>query len=297
MSLLKNLYKLFQNDTTQVKKTYRRVWAIGDIQGCYHAFRRLLDKIEFDPKQDCLWITGDLVNRGKGSLETLEYLYAIRDSTKIVLGNHDITLLAIYWGIKRSNSTIDPILHSEDAPKLIEWIRSLPFVEYDASLGYMMVHAGIPADFDLDKSLYYSQKIQSKLKSDNAPQWLIKKLEKGADGLDQSNNKNKKNRYALNAFTRLRFCYNDGRANFEQKGKPTRKTYEEGLVPWFNLRNRKEGEPKIIFGHWSTLGYLENDTVLSMDTGCVWQGKMTAKRIDVPNGKLAQVDCPEGIKP
>ena len=291
MSILDNILEFFK--TPKIKK-HRRVWAIGDIQGCYSAFRRLLKEIEFDPELDCLWIAGDLVNRGQDSLETLEYLYSIRDRVHIVLGNHDITLLAIYWGIKKSNPTIDPILQSPNVDKLIEWIRTLPFVYYDKELGFMMVHAGIPREFGLEQSLYYSDKLQSKLQGENAKKWLTKKLSKGINGLDESNNKNKKNRYALNAFTRLRYCYIDGRANFEQKGKPTAKTYRDGLLPWFELRRYSDTGAKIIFGHWSTLGYLESDTILSLDTGCVWRGKLSAKRIDIPNGRLVQIDCPEG---
>ncbi len=83
------------------------VWAIGDIQGCYKSFRALLEKIDFDVTQDKLWIAGDLVNRGEGSLETLEYLYSIKENVEIVLGNHDISLIAAYYGIKKSNPTID----------------------------------------------------------------------------------------------------------------------------------------------------------------------------------------------
>ena len=107
------------------------VWAIGDIQGCYNSLRALLEKIDFDPSKDKLWIAGDLVNRGEGSLETLEYLYGIKESVEIVLGNHDITLIAAYYGIKKTNPTIDPILESPEAEKLIDWLRGQKFLHVD----------------------------------------------------------------------------------------------------------------------------------------------------------------------
>ncbi len=251
---------------------------------------RLLEKIDFDPAQDRLWIAGDLVNRGLESLEVLEYLYGIRDRVDVVLGNHDITLLAAYWGLKKSNPTIDPILNSPDAEKLIGWVRSLPFVHYDEKLGYVMVHAGIPPAFDLEMALYYSQKLQEKLQSVKAAKWLDKKMLGGVHTFEET----KKNRFAINAFTRMRYCDAMGRLDFDQKGAPGKKTYAAGLYPWFEVEKRKSLGAKVIFGHWSTLGYLENSEVVCLDTGCVWQGKMTAKRIDVPEGEIVQVVCPEG---
>ena len=292
MGIFNGFLRLCGIEKSIPKRVYRKVWAIGDIQGCYSAFSRLLAKIDFDPAQDRLWIAGDLVNRGSASLEVLEYLYSIRDRVDVVLGNHDITLLAVYWGLKKSNPTIDPILKSPDVHKLMEWVRSFPFVHYDEGLGYVMVHAGIPPAFDLEMALSYSQKLQEKLQSDKAAKWLDKKMLGGVHIFGEK----KKNRFAINAFTRMRFCDAKGRLDFDQKGTPSTKTYSAGLYPWFEVKNRKPLGAKVIFGHWSTLGYIENKEVASLDTGCVWQGKMTAKRIDVPDGEIVQVDCPEGMK-
>lgn len=265
-----------------------KVWAIGDIQGCYTALRRLLVKIDFDESRDKLWIAGDLVNRGEGSLETLEYLYSIQDRVQIVLGNHDVTLLAIYWGIKKSNPTLDSIFESKNVDKFIEWLRLQPFVHYDKQLGYLMVHAGIPPQFDIDTALEYSKKLQAKLGGEGASKWLSKKM---SMSIEADNTKKKKNRYAINAFTRMRFCDSDGELDFSQKGAPNQKTYSAGLFPWFEIPKRKELGAKIIFGHWSTLGYMDSDEAVCLDTGCVWSGKMTAKRIDIKGGEIVQVDC------
>lgn len=275
-----------------VSASCRRVWVIGDIQGCHGAFMRLLKEIEFDPAEDMLWIAGDLVNRGNDSLAVLQYLYGIRDRVHVVLGNHDITLLAVYWGLKKSNPTLDPIIASPDAEKLMDWLRAQPFVHHDPRLGYAMVHAGIPPAFDLEMALQFSQRLQEKLKGKNAAKWLNKKILGGVHTFGEK----KKNRFAINAFTRMRFCDNKGRLNFDQKGAPGKKTRQAGLLPWFEVASRKKIEAKILFGHWSTLGYVETDEVACLDTGCVWQGKMTAKRIDIPAGEIVQVDCPEGIE-
>ncbi len=268
------------------------MWAVGDLQGCYDDFISLLDKIEFDPAIDRLWLVGDIVNRGKKSLETLEYLYGIKDSVDMVLGNHDIALIAVYLGIKKSNPTIDPILSSPRVNELMGWLMRQPFVHYDKSLGYVMAHAGIPPAFDLLMALEYSDKLSQKLQSPGAAKWLEKKMQGGVQSFGP-----KKNRYALNGFTRMRFCYEDGRLDFDQKGAPSKKTAKAGLKPWFEIKKRKKIDAKVVFGHWSTLGYIENDEVVCLDTGCIWQGKMTAKRLDVPNGELVQVECRDGLEP
>ncbi len=288
-----NGFLQFLGINNKESKKYRYVWAIGDIQGCHDDFMALLKKIDFDSSKDQLWLVGDLVNRGNGSLKMLEYLYGIKDNVVAVLGNHDISLLAAYWGLKKSNPTIDPILNSPKADELIDWVRSLPFVHYDKELGYVMAHAGIPPAFDLEMALLFSAKLQAKLSSDDAPRWLAKKMQDAPALYDGT----KKNRYAINAFTRMRYCDAKGRLDYNQKGKPNKKSAAAGLMPWFECPTRKKLPAKVIFGHWSTLGYIENDEVVCLDTGCIWQGKMTAKRIDIPNGDIVQTDCPDGIKP
>ena len=267
------------------------VWAVGDIQGCYRSFKELLTKISFDPSKDRLWVAGDLVNRGKGSLETLEYLYSIRQSVEIVLGNHDITLIAAYYGIKKSNPTIDPILNSPNAKKLIDWLRGQKFLHVDYKLGYCMVHAGISPEFDLGMAIRYADRVEEKLQSDHAQVWLEKMFKSGIDRFNRESSKTDIDRYIVSAFTRMRFCYKDHRLEFDQKGAPTKALREKGLKPWFESENRKDIHMKIIFGHWSTLGLYEDEHVLSLDTGCLWNGALTAARIDGDKVKVVSVEC------
>ena len=267
------------------------VWAIGDIQGCYKSFRALLDKIEFNPKVDKLWVAGDLVNRGEGSLETLEYLYSIRESVEIVLGNHDITLIAAYYGIKKSNPTIDPILNSPHAKKLIDWLREQKFLHVDHQLGYCMAHAGISPEFDLGMAIRYASRVEEKLQSDQVDIWLKKMFKSGIDRFNRESSKTDIDRYIVSAFTRMRFCYKDHRLDFDQKGAPTVVLRVKGLKPWYESENRKDIHMKIIFGHWSTLGLYEDEHVLSLDTGCLWGGQLTAARIDTDEVEIISVEC------
>ena len=267
------------------------VWAVGDIQGCYRSFRELLTKISFDPTKDKLWLAGDLVNRGEGSLETLEYLYSIRESVEIVLGNHDITLIAAYYGIKKSNPSIDPILNSPDAKKLIDWLREQKFLHVDHQLGYCMAHAGISPEFDLGMAIRYAKRVEEKLQSDHAEVWLEKMFKSGIDRFNRESSKTDIDRYIVSAFTRMRFCYKDHRLEFDQKGAPTVALRVKGLKPWFESENRKDIHMKIIFGHWSTLGLYEDEDVLGLDTGCLWGGQLSAARIDGDEVEIVSVEC------
>jgi len=267
------------------------VWAVGDIQGCHSSFMELLAKIAFNPEHDKLWVAGDLVNRGEGSLETLEYLYSIRESVEIVLGNHDITLIAAYYGIKKSNPTIDPILLSDKAEELIDWLRGQKFLHVDYQLGYCMAHAGISPEFDLGMALRYAKRIEEKLQGSEAKHWLKQMFKHGIDRFNRKSSHVDIDRYIVSTFTRMRFCYGDHRLDFDQKGTPTDALREKGLKPWFECDNRKEIDLKIIFGHWSTLGFYHDENVLSLDTGCLWGGTLTAARIDSDEVEIVSVEC------
>ena len=268
------------------------VWAIGDIQGCYKPLMELLKKIEFDPAHDRLWLAGDLVNRGEGSLETLEYLYSVRESLEIVLGNHDIALFAAYLGFKKSNPTIDPVLQSPKAEIYIDWLRHKEFLHIDSDLGYCMSHAGISPEFDLYMAKDAAREIEKELQSDKYEKWLSSMFGKGKDHYDSRSSEIEKQRYILSSFIRMRFCYEDGRLEFKQKGAPgSDPVKEHGLIPWFSCPSRKEIDSRIIFGHWSTLGYYSDENVCCLDTGCVWNGTLTAIRIDDGSEKLVQVKC------
>ncbi len=267
------------------------VWAIGDIQGCNDPLQELLKKISFNSKKDTLWIAGDLVNRGKQSLEVLEYLYSIKQSVVIVLGNHDIALIAAYYGIKKSNKSIDSILKSPNAKKLIDWLCQQKFLHVDYNLGYCMSHAGISPEFDLGMALEYSKRVEERLKGNDVKIWLKKMFKHSVERFERDASHIDIDRYILSSFIRMRYCYKDHRLDFEQKGQPTDELRAKGLKPWFESSDRKEIHLKIIFGHWSTLGFYNNEHVLSLDTGCLWGKELTAACIDSKELKVVSVDC------
>jgi bis(5'-nucleosyl)-tetraphosphatase (symmetrical) len=272
------------------------VWAIGDIQGCFDALKALLKKIEFNPEVDELWIAGDLVNRGNKSLETLNYLYSIRDSIKVVLGNHDIALIATYAGIKKPNKTIQPILDAPNAKELITWLRNQPFLYIDYKLGYAMAHAGVSPQFDLGMAITHASRIEKKLRGRNYKAWLKHMYKTSSNKFNAKASSLDIEKYILNSFISMRFCENDGRLNFKQKGEPLAlKVDIKGLKPWFACPTRYSTTLKIVFGHWSTLGYYYDGKVLSLDTGCVWGKKLTCAKIDIEKPLIVQINCSKKI--
>lgn len=268
------------------------VWAVGDIQGCFDSFQALLKKINFDPKKDELWVAGDLVNRGDKSLETLNYLYSIKDSIKVVLGNHDIALIAAYAGVKKSNETIQPILDAPNASELIHWLRHQAFFHWDFSLGYCMAHAGISPQFDFGMARTHASRIEKKLQGRNYKAWLKHMFKKSSNKFNAKASSLDIEKYILSSFTAMRFCEDDGRLDFKQKGKPTEyKVSKKGLKPWFACPTRRSTSLKIVFGHWSTLGYYQDSNVLALDTGCLWGKALTVARLDTKEPIIVQVQC------
>lgn len=280
------------------------VWAIGDIQGCFDSLQAILIKIKFNPEVDTLWVAGDLVNRGNKSLETLNYLYSIKESIKVVLGNHDIALIAAYAGVKKSNETIEPILKAPNAKELIDWLRHQPFLYWDYKLGYAMAHAGISPQFDFGMAITYASRIEKKLQGRNYASWLEHMFEVSSNKFKPNASSLDIDKYILSSFISMRFCEDDGRLDFKQKGKPSEGKIElKGLKPWFGCPTRKNISLKIVFGHWSTLGqatslgYYHDNKVLGLDTGCLWDGKLTVARLDVEEPLIVQIDCVGMVKP
>jgi bis(5'-nucleosyl)-tetraphosphatase (symmetrical) len=274
------------------------VWAIGDIQGCFDNFQKMLKKIKFDPKIDTLWVAGDLVNRGDKSLETLNYLYSIRDSIRVILGNHDIALISAYAGIKKANKTIKPILDAPNAKELIDWLRQQPFFHYDFSLGYCMSHAGISPQFDFGMAVTYAGRIEKKLQGRNYKAWLKQMNKKSSNKFNSKASSLDIEKYILSSFVSMRFCSKDGRLDFKQKGSPSNmKRLNKGLYPWFACPSRRSFPLTIIFGHWSTLvndtnlKYYSDGNVIGLDTGCLWGRKLTVARLDLEKPVVVQLDC------
>ena len=257
------------------------VYAIGDIQGCYDELRELLDMIEFDPGSDKLWFVGDLVNRGPKSLEVLRFVKSLGDSAVSVLGNHDLHLLAMVTGNKLCgpSSTLTPVLKAPDRSELLHWLRWRPLMHHDPELGFSMVHAGLPPQWSVTEALEHAAELEAVLRDDAAyPGFFAEMYGNRPRKWDGELQGIERLRFITNVFTRLRYCTRKGKLALNESGPLG--TQGKKLLPWFMVPGRRSAKSRIVFGHWSTLGYLAGANVWALDTGCLWGGALTALRLD-----------------
>ena len=266
------------------------VWAIGDLQGCYDATQRLLERLRFDPAVDTLWFCGDLVNRGGQSLETLRLVHSLRANSVVVLGNHDLSLLAIGERTpdeqRKVNADLQRIVLADDRDELLTWLRMQKLAHVDRELGWMMIHAGLAPKWTTSLAEKHAKEVEQQLHGDgyrrlfgsmygDKPNWSPQLA-----GPDRS-------RAIINLSTRMRYCTPRGRMAIEEKGAPG--TQAQGLYPWYEVPGRAQRDLKIVCGHWSTLGLMIGHGVHAIDTGAVWGGKLTALQLDTDDVHLVQV--------
>lgn len=256
-------------------------YAVGDIQGCLKPLQALLIHTDFDPARDRLWVAGDMINRGPASLKTLRFLYHLRHALKIVLGNHDLHLLAVAAGYRKASpsDTLNAILKAPDRDILLEWIRHQSLVHHDKQLGYTMVHAGIPPQWSIKKALKYSREVEAVLQSKKIHRFLPSMYGNQPDTWNKQLSGPERWRVITNYFTRMRFC--DAKGKLELTTKAGAINAPLGYRPWYEHENRKTAKDKIIFGHWAALeGNADHKNVFAIDTGCVWGGKLTMMRLE-----------------
>ena len=267
-------------------------YAIGDLQGCYDPFRRLLDKIAFDPATDTLWLTGDLVNRGPKSRRTLKFVMSLGSSAVTVLGNHDLHLLAIAHDVRFKKAhfkSLSTILGNEDCDELLDWLRRRPLAHFSEELNTLMVHAGIPPTWTVKKTLARAREVEEVLRGDGYDSFLDDIYGNKPDKWSGKLEGILRLRFIVNALTRLRMIDHEGRIDFSHTGPPT--TAAKGLTPWFAVPGAKWQGTRIVFGHWSALGLIVNEQIVAVDTGCVWGRQLTAVKL-TSNPKITAVQCP-----
>jgi bis(5'-nucleosyl)-tetraphosphatase (symmetrical) len=270
-------------------------YLIGDLQGCCDALERLLQRLDFSPSRDRLWLLGDLVNRGPASLRTLRRLVGLGDAATCLLGNHDLHLLAAAHGVRRpgKGDTLDDILTAPDRGALIDWLRHQRMAVFET--GWLMVHAGVPPQWTRDDTLALAAEVETVLRGPDLADFLAAMYGNEPARWSPSLTGTDRLRFTVNALTRLRFCTADGEMDF--KTKDGAGAAPAGFMPWFDVPARRTAETPIAFGHWSTLGLLDRPRLLGLDTGCVWGGRLTAARVDGPTREIVQVDCEQAQRP
>jgi bis(5'-nucleosyl)-tetraphosphatase (symmetrical) len=252
-------------------------WAIGDVHGCYRTLRKLLKKIDFAKTDDRLWFVGDLVNRGPRSLEVLDWAVDHDWRIESVLGNHDLHLLAVAFGVadERPKDTIRPILKSLRTVPMLDWLRRRPLVLSSGS--FVLVHAGLLPEWSVDEALSIAARLEGRLRGDGARELLADYRSREPQRADEAR--------SLRAMTFARALRANGDLCREFTGPP--EEVPEGCTPWFEVAGRRSRDALVLFGHWAALGYRKGPGWTGLDTGCAWGGKLTAIRLE--DGEVVQV--------
>lgn len=256
------------------------VYAVGDIQGCYDPLARLLERVNFDQSKDTLLCVGDLVNRGPKSLKTIRLLKSLENQCVSVLGNHDIHLLALMYGVRqaRSSDTLQKILNAADANEIRDWLRCRPLMVVNEKRRFIMAHAGIYPWWSLQHASLHADDIQSVFANEEKCVKLLRRIYGNTPSRWENDlSKIQQRRFIVNAFTRMRFCSPKGHLNLVESGYTGK--IRKNRVPWFNFPNKSVSRYRVIFGHWSALGLLNTPTHLGLDTGCVWGRELTMAKI------------------
>lgn len=267
-------------------------YAVGDLQGCNERALALLERIHAESAHPKLIFAGDLVNRGPQSLATLRQIRSLGDSANLVLGNHDLHLLAVAHGIRKphASDTLDDILNAPDRDVLLDWLRKQPLAHFE--YGHLFVHAGVLPQWTASQTLDLAREVETALRG---PDWLHflrqmygntpAKWDDQLEGVDRL-------RCIVNALTRIRYCSTDGTMDLS---KSDGSDILPGYLPWFDVPGRKTEDVTVVFGHWSTLGLTMRPNLIGLDTGCVWGGKLTAVRLE--DRAVFQVKCPQYQRP
>jgi len=259
-------------------------YVIGDVQGCFDELEALLSLVRFRRGSDRLWFVGDLVNRGPKSLAILRFVTELGDDARVVLGNHDLNLIAVAAGVRelRPRDTLQEILDAPDGGALIDWLIRQPLLFSEPGVPYTMVHAGLPPQWDTDEAATRAREVESALAGKKRGKFLAHMYGDQPDLWDNGLSGWRRLRFITNALTRIRYVDADGRLDLDEGGAPG--SQPETLVPWFASKARRSRGEAIVFGHWATLQIEQaldpTHRVFHLDTGCVWGGSLTALRLE-----------------
>jgi bis(5'-nucleosyl)-tetraphosphatase (symmetrical) len=278
------------------------LYFIGDLQGCHEPLQRLLQRIDFSPSRDTLYLLGDLVNRGPDSLAVLRTVMQLGDAAHSLLGNHDLHLLTVGYGLRQQHKgdTLDAILQAPDRDALLDWVRHRSMALHVN--GWLVVHAGVLPRWSTSRTLALAAEVEQALRGEQVIDFLSNMYGNTPAGWDDSLTGHDRLRVIVNVLTRLRFCTPQGVMEFKAKGSAT--AAPAGYLPWFDVPGRLTSDTPIAFGHWSTVGLdaperppVMRHNTLALDTGCVWGNCLTAAKLSqAPSSapgayELLSVDC------
>ena len=267
--------------------SHMSIFVVGDLQGCYEPFRRLLEKAAFDPTRDRLWLVGDLVNRGPQNLEVLRFVKALGAAATVVLGNHDLSLLMLAEGFGKhgKGDTIGDVLAAPDCGELLDWLRRQPLMHLED--GVALVHAGLLPAWTVTQARALAAEVEAKLAGKKYREFLGKLWGSEPAAWSDDLTGAARWRVVVNSMTRLRFCTADGVMDFKAKGEVD--SAPAGCLPWFSVPGRKSADTTIACGHWSALGLRVEPNFIALDSGCLWGRELSG--IWLPSRAVVQVPC------
>lgn len=270
------------------------IYAIGDVQGCCDELEQLLTNLRIDADRDEVWFVGDLVNRGPRSLDTLRLVRSLGRTATVVLGNHDIHLIALASGnrSRARDRELADVLDAPDGHELVDWLRHRPLAHYRPELNTLMVHAGVPPQWDPLLTVKLAREVEQALRGGQCAEYIRDLYGEQPDRWLPTLAGQDRLRFITNCLTRMRYCEADGRLDLKENCAPGLQA--AGLRPWFDLPGRQTAMVRVVFGHWASLGLLQRDNLLCIDTGCVWGRKLTAVRLD---GPARTISVPKGTGP
>ena len=253
-------------------------YVVGDIQGCFEPFQRLLATIQYDPTRDQIWLTGDLVNRGPESLDVLRWAKNQGCQVTTVLGNHDLHLLACQLGVvqQRQKDTLQDILNASDCDELMHWLRQQPLLYRKGN--DVLVHAALHASWTIEEAESLARELESLLQGPKAQELLAASYQEQHIDWNTNLSPSERRVSALVIFTRLRCVSRSGSLTFDYHGPLNTLPIER--IPWWRIATERPKKYRIFFGHWSSIGLHEEDVVISLDSGCVWGRSLTAYRLN-----------------
>lgn len=268
-------------------------YAIGDIQGCYQTFLALLQRLGFDAQQDELWLVGDIINRGSGSLDMLRWCYQYQASIKLVLGNHDLHAIAVAHGAQSAHrsDTLQALFAADDSRQLLDWLRHQPLMWSERS--HVMVHAGLHPHWTLPEALQLTAEVEAVLRGEHYVAYLQNMYGNTPTLWQPTLTGYERLRMITNVCTRMRVCSTSGELDYAFKGELN--DIPAGLMPWFAVPARRTQDTTIICGHWSALGLYQAHNIYALDSGCLWGRQLTALCLETK--QITQVNLDVRDKP
>lgn len=143
-----------------------RTIIVGDIHGCYDEWQNLLQKANFDSKQDCLILLGDLMDRGKNSYEVFCKAVSLQqemgDRFVVLRGSHEKMLLdnspklkdRLLWNLIGKRATVKSFrYHDKNMLDSKGWFEKNSILYYEAD-NFQCVHAAIKEEPLADNDIH-----------------------------------------------------------------------------------------------------------------------------------------------